>query len=191
MFKGLAEDAGHAGGDMAKAAENLMRQTADIEDGNVNEMVATEEGVTQSFDRLMATDPPGATSPAAAVATPVGRSTVVRVPARFGSSVTTDYKRTFFKAHPETEGRVVVHHAVEQQTLQRYPGVVSESEMHSLENLRGIPKGDINNRVHLSQIRKEWNRFYKANPSPTQAQLLDFATKLDDKFGYLFNPPIR
>ena len=90
-----------------------------------------------------------------------------------------------------TEGAVVVHHAVEQQVLRRYPGVVSESEMHSLENLRGIPKGDINNRVHLSQIRKEWNRFYKANPNPTQSQLLDFATKLDNKFGHLFNPPIR
>lgn len=85
----------------------------------------------------------------------------------------------------------MVHHAVEQQVHRRYPEVVSESEMHSLENLRGIPKGEVNNRVHLSQLRKEWNRFYKANPNPTKDDLLDFATKMDDKYGTQFDPPVR
>jgi hypothetical protein len=33
--------------------------------------------------------------------------------ARLGRAVTSDYKLTFFKAHPELEGKVVVHHAVE------------------------------------------------------------------------------
>lgn len=32
--------------------------------------------------------------------------------------------------------------------------------MHSLDNLRGIPK-EINSDLHLSKIRKEWNKFYK------------------------------
>ncbi|MED5526903.1 MAG: hypothetical protein VX447_19415 [Pseudomonadota bacterium] len=110
--------------------------------------------------------------------------------ATFGVSTSTNYKKTFFDANPETEGNVVVHHAVEQQVQKRYPGIVSESEMHSLENLRGIPK-DINSDVHLSKIRKEWNKFYRQNPSPTKEQLLDKATEIDNKYGAQFNPPTR
>jgi len=79
-------------------------------------------------------------------------------------SSTTDHKKTFFEAHPETEGKVIVHHAVEQQVQRRYPGLVSDSEMHSLNNLRGIPK-ELNSEVHLSKIRKEWNAFYRTNPN--------------------------
>lgn len=111
--------------------------------------------------------------------------------ASFGSSTSTDYKKTFFGANPDQSGNVVVHHAVEQQVKTRYPGLVSNSEMHSLQNLRGIPKGQINNRVHLSAIRKEWNEFYRTNPAPTQQDLLDFATKIDDKYGDQFDPPVR
>ncbi|MCP3944984.1 MAG: hypothetical protein GY710_26390 [Desulfobacteraceae bacterium] len=109
--------------------------------------------------------------------------------AGFGESTTTNYKKTFFKEHPNLEGNVVVHHAVEQQTLKRYPGVVSKSEIHSLENLRGIPK-NINSEVHLSKIRKAWNRFYKQNSSPMKQQLLDKATEIDTKFGSQFKPKI-
>ena len=126
----------------------------------------------------------------ARTATTSTRRTVTRTPARFGSSTTTNYRQTFFNANPSARGQVVVHHAVERQTLRRYPGLVNNSEMHSLENLRGIPNG-INGRVHLSQIRREWNQFYAANPTATQRQLLDFATKIDDKFGHLFLPPVR
>jgi hypothetical protein len=110
--------------------------------------------------------------------------------ASFGVSTTTDYQARFFNAFPELQGKVVVHHAVEQQTLTRFPGVVTTSEMHSLENLRGIPN-HLNPQVHLSQIRKEWNRFYRATPTPTKQQLLDKATEIDDQFGHLFVPPIR
>ena len=74
--------------------------------------------------------------------------------------------------------------------LSRYPGVVTESEMHSLNNLRGIPN-DINADFHLSNIRKEWNNFYKHYPNPTKQQLLDKATEIDNKYGHLFNPPLR
>jgi hypothetical protein len=109
--------------------------------------------------------------------------------AAFGESTSNNYKKTFFKEHPDLEGDVVVHHAVEQQTLKRYPDVVTESEMHSLENLRGIPK-DVNSDVHLSKIRKEWNRFYKQNANPTKQQLLDKATEIDQKFGSQFKPSI-
>lgn len=74
----------------------------------------------------------------------------------------------------------------------KFPGAgITPEEIHSLENLRGIPKGAVNNTVHLSQLRKEWNRFYRDNPNPTKQALLDFATHLDDKYGDQFDPPVR
>ncbi len=109
--------------------------------------------------------------------------------ARFGKAVSNDYRGTFFATYPELQGQVVVHHAVEQQVLKRYPGVVSEGEMNSLENLRGIPK-DVNSQLHLSAIRREWNQFYRQNPSATQVQLLEKATQIDAKYGTQFNPPV-
>ena len=74
--------------------------------------------------------------------------------------------------------------------LNRYPGLISESEIHSLENLRGIPK-NINNDIHLSKVRKEWNRFYRQNPNPTKQKLLDRATEIDIKYGPLFYPKVK
>ena len=62
--------------------------------------------------------------------------------------------------------------------------------MHSLQNLRGIPK-DLNPELHLRAIRKEWTAWYHANPNATKQQLLEFATKIDDKYGHLFVPPVR
>jgi hypothetical protein len=110
--------------------------------------------------------------------------------ARVGRAASNDYKGNFFRQHPKLKGKVVVHHAVEQQVLRRYPGRFSAAEMHSLQNLRGIPKGQVNSRVHLSQIRKEWNQFYKDHPNATRQQILDHATKVDLKLGTNFNPPV-
>jgi len=110
--------------------------------------------------------------------------------ATLGRATSTNYRATFFEANPELEGQVVVHHAVEQQVLERYPGVVTEAEIHSLENLRGVPK-DINAEVHLSEIRREWNQFYRENPTVTKEMLLQKATQIDLKYSNRFNPPIR
>jgi hypothetical protein len=107
--------------------------------------------------------------------------------ATFGKALTSDYRSTFFEANPELEGQVVVHHAVPQRTLSLYPDEVTESEMHSLENLRGIPN-ELNSDVHLSQIAREWNKFYKTNPNATQEELLQKATEIDLKYGSLFKP---
>lgn len=85
-------------------------------------------------------------------------------------------------------GQVTVHHAVEQQIQTRFPGLVSKAEMHSLENLRGIPN-ELNNSLHLSEIRKAWNQFYRQTANPTKAELLQMAQKIDDMFGHLFMPP--
>ena len=88
--------------------------------------------------------------------------------ATFGEARSKDYRTNFFEAYPWLEGEVVVHHAVEQQVQQLYPGLISDSEMHSLKNLRGIPK-DINSDIHLSEIRKEWGDFYLKMKIPTDS----------------------
>ena len=110
--------------------------------------------------------------------------------ATFGHANTTNYRKTFFDAYPEAEGKVWVHHAVEQQVLKLYLGLVNLSELHSLENLRGIPI-EINSEVHLRRIRMIWDRWYLANLHPTKDQLLEQATEIDDQFGRLFYPPVR
>jgi RHS repeat-associated protein len=118
-------------------------------------------------------------------------------PSESASSVdnasTKDYRATFFAAHPELEGQVFVHHAIEQQVLTKFPGVVSETAIHALENLRGIPK-TLNADLHLSTIRVEWNRFYKpflaSGTSPSLSQLVTKAAEIDIKYGHLFLPPV-
>ena len=110
--------------------------------------------------------------------------------ATLGKAVSTDYRATFLAANKEIEAAsVVVHHAVEQQALTRYPGVVTETEMHSLENLRGIPKS-LDTTLHKTEIAMEWNEFYRLNPAAgmTKEKLLQKATEIDRKFGHLFTP---
>src|SRR5207245_11323859 len=94
--------------------------------------------------------------------------------AALGKAASLDYRAAFFAKYPELSGKVVVHHAVEQQALIRYPGLFSEAEIHSVENLRGIPL-DLNARLHNSLIKKEWNEFYRLNPAKiaTRHKLLD------------------
>ncbi len=101
-----------------------------------------------------------------------------------------DYRVTFFAAHPELKGQVVVHHAVEQQVLTRYPGLFTESEINSIGNLRGVPT-DINSNLHLSQIRRAWNQFYRSNSNPTREQILQQARQIDSQFGSKFRPPVK
>ena len=118
-------------------------------------------------------------------------SQVTRPVATVGRAASTDYATTFFTKHPHLEGKVVVHHAVEQQVLERYPGVFTPEEIHSLENLRGIPKG-LDADLHKSCIRKEWNEFYRANPANTMTKqkVLDKAAEIDEKYGHLFEPKV-
>ncbi|MEI7869846.1 MAG: hypothetical protein WCI11_18315, partial [Candidatus Methylumidiphilus sp.] len=103
-----------------------------------------------------------------------------------------NYKDTFFKQNPDLKGKVVVHHGVEQQVLKRPETgkLLTENEIHSYENLRGIPK-EVNSNLHLSTIRKEWNKFYRDNPFPTKQDLFNKRNEIDKMFGHLFNPPIK
>jgi hypothetical protein len=111
--------------------------------------------------------------------------------AKLGKASSMDYRATFFARYPQLEGKVVVHHAVEKQALQEYPGLFASEEIHSLENLRGIPK-ERNAPLHLSRIRREWNEFYRANPAgtATKQKFLDKATELDRRFGLQFEPKL-
>lgn len=105
------------------------------------------------------------------------------------AGTSTHYRETFFAAHPALRDKVVVHHAVEQQVLKRYPGLFTEAEIHSLNNLRGIPKS-MNPDVHLSKIRRAWNEFYRTHPRPTKQEVLDLAARLDRDLGSIFEPPL-
>jgi hypothetical protein len=109
-------------------------------------------------------------------------------PATLGSAVSNDYRSTFPKVHPDLDGEVWVHHAIPQKVLKQYPNVVGEAELHSYENLRGIPL-DVNSEVHLRDIATAWNAFYKSHPTTSKQELLDFATEIDGRFGHYFNPP--
>ena len=103
-----------------------------------------------------------------------------------------DYREVFFNENPKLKGQVWVHHGVEQQVLVKpqTKGLFTYDEIHSIENLRGIPN-ELNGDLHLSKIRKEWNRFYKEVPNPKKKQLLDKRAEIDNKYGHLFNPPIK
>ncbi|MBM2614774.1 hypothetical protein JIG36_04290 [Actinoplanes sp. LDG1-06] len=115
-----------------------------------------------------------------------------RKPATVGNAAGNhNYTETFYNANAGTRGNVWVHHAVEQSVLKKYPGLFTADELHSVENLRGIPKGVVNNRVHLSAIRLAWNDFYKTHPSPTKQEVLDYASQVDDLLGHWFEPRIR
>ncbi len=110
---------------------------------------------------------------------------------QLGKARSKDFKGTFFGAHPGLRGKVVVHHAIEQNVLKRYPGLFTEAELHSLANLRGIPNA-FNNRVHLSAIRRAWDRFYETHPAgvATKEDFLEYARKIDIEFGGTFEPPL-
>jgi RHS repeat-associated protein len=109
----------------------------------------------------------------------------------FNKAVRRDYAKTFFEAFPKLNGQVWVHHAVEQQVLERYPGVVTEIEINSIANLRGVPNA-INAEVHLSKIRRLWDEFYLRHPKTcTKQDLLDYAKKIDDLFGDQFSLSLR
>ncbi len=55
----------------------------------------------------------------------------------------------------------VIHHAIEQQVLKRFPRLFTLEEIHEAANLRTILKGAFNSEVHLSKIRMLWNDFYE------------------------------
>jgi hypothetical protein len=109
--------------------------------------------------------------------------------ARVGWTEDFNYRRTFAKAHPDVKD-VWVHHAVPQNVLTRYPGLFKPQEIHSAENLAGVPSGRINQDIHLSEIRRSWDDFYKTHAAPSRQDVLDHATKIYLKVGVFFSPSV-
>ena len=107
--------------------------------------------------------------------------------ATFGNAPRKEYRKTYFAANPTAKGEVFVHHGAEQQILKLYPGLLTPAKVHSIENLRGILK-EHNNKVHLSQIRRDWDDYYANNPDPTEDELLDQVTKTDQKYNWAYWP---
>lgn len=171
------------GGMAVKTAETARLATQMAEVGAVSNQVATFARVGRLFPRMA--EKMAATLQRIEYAVPA--RPITPPVARLGKASSFEYRETFLARYPELEGKVIVHHAIEQQTLVRYPGVLSEAEMHSLENLRGIPL-DLNPTVHLRHIRKEWDDFYRTHPIVTKQTLLDKATEIDRKFGHDFQP---
>ena len=106
------------------------------------------------------------------------------------TSVSYQARETFFAANPHLRGQVWVHHSIEWNVMNLYPGRFTLSEIQSLNNLRGIPNAQ-NSSLHLSQIRLEWNTFYRNNPNATRQQIIDQATRIDARHGGSFNPPLK
>ena len=111
------------------------------------------------------------------------------------------YRNKVFRANfpdiPQAQfDNMEIHHAMPQDVLSRYPDLgVSVNQVHSLENLRGIPKDayhpdDPNQKLH-PYITGQWTSWMNSNPNATMQQVLDKAKSFDDEFGKLFNPPIR
>ena len=76
------------------------------------------------------------------------------------------HRDVFEQEYPEIDDIVgEVHHAIEQQIIDPegdpfFPGLIPPREMHSVENLRGIPE-EIVAKLHRSVIRVKWNEIYK------------------------------
>jgi hypothetical protein len=169
------------GGELALAAEGKVAQGARV-----------GEALAPLFPKVAAQQRVAIAAEEVAAASKA-RMATVRV-ARVGKAVRRDYAKTFFEAHPELKGSVHIHHAVPQSVLDWYPEIFDDLEIHSLENLRGIPS-EIAGELNQSKLNKEWNafrrRFPDGGPMPTRAEVLKMATEMDKKYGHLFNPPLR
>ena len=80
-----------------------------------------------------------------------------------------------------------VHHAIPKKVKNIY-GLIDDNQLHSLENLRGIP---INDQAFHQDITNMWSVWYTANPNFTLQNAMDYAKEIDDLFGHRFIPPIR
>jgi hypothetical protein len=115
----------------------------------------------------------------------------IKIPNLGGSFATkNNYSPKFKSQFPELGGKIgPVHHAVPQDVLTRYPNLgITQDQMHSFENLRGIPS---NGTLDHQTLTNYWQAFYNSNPNASVDDLLEYTKFIDDEFGHLFMPPIR
>lgn len=70
----------------------------------------------------------------------------------------------------KTHDDFVIHHLIEQQS-KNYSNLVDDLFLHAPANLRAIPKGIVNEVVHLSKIRIMWNNLYIAVGGMSKKQI--------------------
>ena len=123
----------------------------------------------------------------------------LKVP-KFGYATTTNHLTNFdnaFGAELRQNTSMQVHHAVPQVVLNKYPNLgISPYQMHSLENLRGIPNdvftpGNPSLKLHDYLTHYVWKPWYDLNPNASLNQIFNKAKEIDDLYGHLFVPPIR
>ncbi|WP_144241231.1 hypothetical protein [Fimbriimonas ginsengisoli] len=107
-----------------------------------------------------------------------------------GYAKSKEYRETFLKKNPHLGREVVVHHAVPQHVLVKYPNLFTPNEIHSLENLRRIPK-ELDSTLHHRDIRGEWNRFFRENPTTTRSKIFRKVREIAAMYGHQFVPPVR
>jgi hypothetical protein len=113
--------------------------------------------------------------------------------ARVGAAKRKNYRQTLIEGFPEAGTDMEAHHAIPRFVLKIWPNLFTASEIHSLENLRAIPNA-LAGLIHRRKIHnQEWKSFYATfkGSTPTRQQVLDFATKVDRKYGEFMLPAIR
>ncbi|MCA0315251.1 MAG: hypothetical protein LCH63_15660 [Candidatus Melainabacteria bacterium] len=102
------------------------------------------------------------------------------------------YDRLFFSAYPHLKDTgVVVHHALPQKLLDRFPGLFTATEVQSLEYFRGIPRNAMKDGESVHKlITNEWETFFREVKTPNRKQVLDKLKELDARYGRYFKPPV-
>ncbi|MBL7798071.1 MAG: hypothetical protein JNJ90_16385 [Saprospiraceae bacterium] len=83
-----------------------------------------------------------------------------------------------------------VHHAVPQKVKNQY-NLVNDNQLHSLENLRGIPSNDNFHQTLTNAWKDFFDPYDNAGTVPSLADVLAFTKVIDDQYGHRFLPPIR
>ncbi len=119
---------------------------------------------------------------------------------RFGWATSGDWRGNFRNRFPSSDipdnvfNNMEVHHAVPQAVLTKYPSLgIQNGHMHSVENLRGIPKDALTAsgaKVHTT-VTNLWTTWYAQNPNATLANIQDYANFIDNLYGHQFIPPVR
>lgn len=173
----LGKDAIVAGLNDAKAARKGL--------GEATENVASGTGrkVDPDVDRMVER---GIREEGAMVPKPASRPRPQAPPTRGTASAA---RESFNAARPDYARRLgvghggQVHHAIELQVLDRYPGVFKAQDLNDFTNMRGIAtEREGLRQLHNSKIREIWDRHYRAMDAEISARGLRPGTHAYDDF---------
>jgi hypothetical protein len=92
----------------------------------------------------------------------------------------------FFQAHKDLRQDYVVIHLIPPSVNKRFPGLLTDTELHSLDNLAGIKLGNKDSRL-LDAYRAEWVDYLDTCKNPTRASLLLEAGNIIREHSSLFS----